>query len=69
MRLHEHQAVASSVGPYRSPVTHDRRRREPLARNCATLTQFCVCGAEKRSNCNGGYEERGDWEVPRMKGW
>lgn len=62
MRLHEHAVVASSVGPYREPVTYDRRRREPLARNCATLTQYCVCGAALRINVNGGYEERGEWK-------
>lgn len=68
MKAHRHRAIADRcrTAPFNGAVG---LRENPAAHGGVCYIDVCACGAERRSNCNGGHEERGEWvEAEREEG-
>lgn len=59
---HQHKAVTSSTHGYTAPIPG--ARYEPRAHGAVTIRETCACGAFRRTNSNGRFDERGPWTMP-----
>jgi hypothetical protein len=57
---HTHRAVTTRDTPFFGPVG-PRHRQNPCAHGGVCELEICKCGAERRTNLNGGHIERGTW--------
>jgi len=59
--MHKHRIKFRSIVPFSGPVADPQNR---MAHGNLCQIDLCSCGAERRTNCNLGYRERGPWVVP-----
>lgn len=62
-RSHRHRAVShlTKVRCYTGPVGRTENR---AAHGGVCIIDYCRCGAQRATNCNGGHVERGSWVAP-----
>lgn len=58
---HRHRAEKTTNRPYTGPVS---TRENRAAHGGVCVVDVCKCGAERRTNSNGGHLERGPWVQP-----
>jgi len=57
---HRHQTKTTSTHGFTAPI--HGARCEPRAHGGVVHVDRCACGATRRTNSTGRYEERGPWE-------
>jgi len=63
MKTHTHKAKTRRIVGFSHCVCVAPRRCDGRAHGGLTEIARCRCGAERRTNVNQGFRERGEWEA------
>lgn len=62
-KYHRHRPARTETWGFWGPVVPlNDRRYHPAAHGGVVEVEICSCGAQRRTNINGWYRERGDWK-------